>query len=171
MKSITLTGQSLSHEQVVAVAYGASVALDEAQLIGVADTADFLAEQVKQQQPLYGVSTGFGSNADKLLGAHHIRASQNNDGTLLEELQRNLIITHAVCVGEPFACRCGTRDDGDPHQYPDARAFRHPGADPAGLGRHVECRHCSGCAEARLCRCQRRSGAVIASGHRFAGRR
>ena len=103
MKSITLTGQSLSHEQVVAVAYGASVALDESQLIGVARTADFLAEQVKQQQPLYGVSTGFGSNADKLLGAHHIRASQNNDGTLLEELQRNLIITHAVCVGEPFA--------------------------------------------------------------------
>ncbi|HWR96142.1 MAG TPA: aromatic amino acid lyase [Arenimonas sp.] len=103
MKSITLTGQSLSHEQVVAVAYGASVALDEAQLVGVARTADFLAEQVKQQQPLYGVSTGFGSNADKLLGAHHIRASQNNDGTLLEELQRNLIITHAVCVGEPFA--------------------------------------------------------------------
>jgi histidine ammonia-lyase len=103
MKSITLTGQSLSHEQVVAVAYGASVALDESQLAGVARTADFLAEQVKQQQPLYGVSTGFGSNADKLLGAHHIRASQNNDGTLLEELQRNLIITHAVCVGEPFA--------------------------------------------------------------------
>jgi histidine ammonia-lyase len=103
MKSITLTGQSLSHEQVVAVAYGASVALDEAQLVGVARTADFLAEQVKQQQPLYGVSTGFGSNADKLLGAHHIRASQNNDGTLLQELQRNLIITHAVCVGEPFA--------------------------------------------------------------------
>ena len=55
MKSITLTGQSLTHEQVVAVAYGASVSLDEAQLIGVADTADFLAEQVKQQQPLYGV--------------------------------------------------------------------------------------------------------------------
>jgi len=103
MKSITLTGQSLSHEQVVAVAYGASVALDEARLAGVAKTAGFLADQVKQQQPLYGVSTGFGSNADKLLGAHHIRASQNNGGTLLEELQRNLIITHAVCVGEPFA--------------------------------------------------------------------
>jgi histidine ammonia-lyase len=102
MKSITLTGQTLSHEQVVAVAYGASVVLDESQLAGVARTADFLAEQVKQQQPLYGVSTGFGSNADKLLGAHHIRHSQNNDLTLLEELQRNLIITHAVCVGDPF---------------------------------------------------------------------
>lgn len=103
MKSITLTGVSLSHEQVIAVAYGASVVLDIEKLVAVAKTAEFLAEQVKQQQPLYGVSTGFGSNADKLLGAHHIRATHNTNETLLEELQRNLIITHAVCVGEPFA--------------------------------------------------------------------
>ncbi len=103
MKSITLTGTTLSHEQVVAVAFGASVVLDESQLIEVEKTAAFLDAQVKQQQPLYGVSTGFGSNADKLLGAHHIRASNNTPETLLEELQRNLIITHAVCVGEPFA--------------------------------------------------------------------
>ncbi len=103
MKSIKLTGLSLNHEQVVAVAFGASVSLDESQLLEVAKTAEFLDAQVKQQQPLYGVSTGFGSNADKLLGARHIRASNNTDETLLEELQRNLIITHAVCVGEPFA--------------------------------------------------------------------
>ena len=37
--------------------------------------------------------------ADKLLGAHHIRDSRRGGGSLLEELQRNLIITHAVCVG------------------------------------------------------------------------
>lgn len=103
MKSITLTGLTLSHEQIVAVAYGASVELDANKLIAVAKTAEFLAEQVKQQQPLYGVSTGFGSNADKLLGAHHIRSSNKTEETLLEELQRNLIITHAVCVGEPFS--------------------------------------------------------------------
>ena len=103
MKSITLTGTGLSHEQVVAVAYGASVVLDSSQLPEVAATADFLAEQVTQQQPLYGISTGFGSNADKLLGAHPIRDSRRSGETLLQELQRNLIITHAVCVGEPFA--------------------------------------------------------------------
>ncbi|MEY3515889.1 MAG: hypothetical protein RIS67_106, partial [Pseudomonadota bacterium] len=50
MKSITLTGTTLSHEQVVAVAYGASVVLDPAQLPKVAATAEFLAEQVTQQQ-------------------------------------------------------------------------------------------------------------------------
>jgi histidine ammonia-lyase len=55
------------------------------------------------------VTTGFGSNADKLLGAHRARdelAGGNpgpNDQTLPEELQHNLIITHAVCVGEPLA--------------------------------------------------------------------
>ena len=101
MKSITLTGSHLSHEQLVAVAYGASVVLDAAQLGRVAATADFLAEQVTQQQPLYGISTGFGSNADKLLGAYPIRGNAGS-GTLLDELQRNLVITHAVCVGEPF---------------------------------------------------------------------
>lgn len=103
MKAITLTGRDLHAEHVLAVAYGASVELDAAELPNVAATADYLAEQVKQQQPLYGISTGFGSNADKLLGAHPIRNSRRSGETLLDELQRNLIITHAVCVGEPFA--------------------------------------------------------------------
>lgn len=103
MKSIQLTGLDLHAEQVLAVAYGASVSLDAEQLQKVAATAEFLAEQVTQQQPLYGISTGFGSNADKLLGAHPIRDSRQGGETLLQELQRNLIITHAVCVGEPFA--------------------------------------------------------------------
>jgi histidine ammonia-lyase len=70
--------------------------------------ADFLAEQVRREEPIYGVTTGFGSNADRLLGAHHLRdelpgATRNAEVTLHEELQRNLIITHAVCVGDPFA--------------------------------------------------------------------
>ncbi|HMB57489.1 MAG TPA: aromatic amino acid lyase [Arenimonas sp.] len=107
MKAIRLDGNSLTREQVVAVAYGASVELDAAQLKKVQRAADFLAEQVRLQEPIYGVSTGFGSNADKLLGARRMRDSlpggKKNEETLLDELQRNLIITHAVCVGEPFA--------------------------------------------------------------------
>jgi histidine ammonia-lyase len=107
MKSIHLDGQSLTREQVIAVAYGATVELDAAQLKKVQRAADFLVEQVSRQEPIYGVSTGFGSNADKLLGAHRLRAgmpgAKPTDETLLEELQRNLIVTHAVCVGEPFS--------------------------------------------------------------------
>jgi histidine ammonia-lyase len=100
--TVRLDGQSLTRAQVLAVAHGASVELDEAQMVHVARAADFLREMVARQEPIYGVSTGFGSNADKLLGAHRLRAGADVHGSVLEELQRNLIVTHAVCVGEPF---------------------------------------------------------------------
>src|SRR5699024_10716374 len=108
-QTIILDGNSLTRSQVVQVARGARVALDGARLGRVQRTADFLAEKVSCGEPIYGVTTGFGSNADKLLGAHRVRdelPGGNPDrpaGTLLEELQHNLIVTPAVCVGEPFA--------------------------------------------------------------------
>jgi histidine ammonia-lyase len=102
MSSIVLDGNSLSRSQLVAVAHGAAVELDAAALRLVARAADFLAEQVRREEPIYGVSTGFGSNADKLLGAHHLRDGAGQHESLHAELQRNLIVTHAVCVGEPF---------------------------------------------------------------------
>jgi histidine ammonia-lyase len=109
-QTILLDGNSLTRDQVVAIARAqAKVALDEAQLARVRRAADFLAEKVECGEPIYGVTTGFGSNADKLLGAHRARDElpggnpEERDGTLLEELQHNLIITHAVSVGKPFA--------------------------------------------------------------------
>ena len=108
-ETILLDGSSLTRAQLVAVArQGASVALDHTQLKRVQRAADFLAEKVSCGEPTYGVTTGFGSNADKLLGAHRVRDElpggnpHKPEGTLLEELQHNLIITHAVCVGKPF---------------------------------------------------------------------
>ncbi len=107
MKSIQLDGRSLTRQQLLTVAYGATVELDEAALAKVARAAEFLADQVRREEPIYGVSTGFGSNADKLLGAHPLRdelpGAKPSGRSLHEELQTNLIITHAVCVGEPFA--------------------------------------------------------------------
>jgi histidine ammonia-lyase len=105
---VRLDGRSLTRAQLVAVARGAPVELDEAQLPAVARAAAFLAEQVGREEPIYGVSTGFGSNADRLLGAKRSRSgggvdAMNPHESLHEELQRNLIVTHAVCVGEPFA--------------------------------------------------------------------
>lgn len=108
MKAVVeLDGCSLTRAQLVAVAQGAGVELDDAALVRVARAADFLAAQVDKQEPIYGVSTGFGSNADKLLGAHRLRdelpgAVRSGQSPHIE-LQRNLIVTHAVCVGEPFA--------------------------------------------------------------------
>lgn len=107
MKPITLDGRSLTRVQLEVVAYGAPVALDDAALERVAHAARFLAEQVRREEPIYGVSTGFGSNADRLLGAHPLRdelpGAARSGRSLHAELQRNLIISHAVCVGEPFA--------------------------------------------------------------------
>jgi histidine ammonia-lyase len=110
MKAVHLDGTSLTREQVVAVACGgAKVELDPAQLQKVQRAADFIAEKVRCGEPIYGVTTGFGSNADKLLGAHRARDElpggnpDPNSKSLPEELQHNLIITHAVCVGEPLA--------------------------------------------------------------------
>ena len=107
MKPILLDGQSLTRDMLVEISCGAPVALAEPALARVSRAADFLAEQVRREEPIYGVSTGFGSNADKLLGAHPLRdglpGAQPSDRSLHEELQHNLIITHAVCVGEPMA--------------------------------------------------------------------
>ena len=107
-QKIRLDGSSLTRAQVCTVAEGkVQVELDPAGLARVQQAADFLTEQVRRQEPIYGVSTGFGSNADKLLGARRAREAlgQNDDSgrSLMEELQHNLIVTHAVCVGEPFA--------------------------------------------------------------------
>ncbi|HEY0660564.1 MAG TPA: aromatic amino acid lyase [Lysobacter sp.] len=106
-KPVRLDGRSLTRAQLVAVARGAGVELAAEQLPAVKRAADFLAEQARREEPIYGVNTGFGSNADKLLGAHRLReqlpgATQSSE-TLHEELQRNLIVTHAVCIGEAFA--------------------------------------------------------------------
>ena len=110
MTTVQLDGTRLTRAQVAAIARGdATIALDAKQLEHVQRTADFLADQVKRGEPIYGVTTGFGSNADKLLGAHRARDElpggnpEAHDRTLMEELQHNLVVTHAVCVGEPLA--------------------------------------------------------------------
>ena len=106
---IVLDGNSLIRDHVVAIARGTRVTLDGTQLEKVQRTADFLAAQVKRGEPIYGVTTGFGSNADKLLGAHRARDElpggnpEAHELTLMEELQYNLVVTHAVCVGKPLA--------------------------------------------------------------------
>ena len=102
MKPVRLDGRSLTRAQLVAVAHGAAVELAPEQLPAVQRAADFLAEQARREEPIYGVNTGFGSNADKLLGAHRLRDSlpggDANAETLHEELQRNLIVTHAYAL-------------------------------------------------------------------------
>jgi len=107
--TIVLDGASLTRSQLVAIARGVGVELAPQALVRVQRAADFLAEKVSCGEPVYGVTTGFGSNADKLLGSHRARDElpggnpEVREGTLLDELQYNLVVTHAVCVGKPLA--------------------------------------------------------------------
>jgi histidine ammonia-lyase len=105
--TIALDGHSLTRAQLLEVAQGAGVDLNAGALQKVERAAQFLAAQVAREEPIYGVSTGFGSNADKLLGAHPLRDelpdAKPSGVSPHVELQNNLIVTHAVCVGEAFA--------------------------------------------------------------------
>jgi histidine ammonia-lyase len=66
----------------------------------VTRAAKFLESELARGEPLYGVTTGFGSNADRLLESERQRAGSQSALSLVEELQYNLIVSHAVCVGE-----------------------------------------------------------------------
>ena len=67
MKPVRLDGASLTRQQLLAVANGASVELDPVALQAVARASGFLESKVAGGEPLYGISPGFGSNANKLL--------------------------------------------------------------------------------------------------------
>ncbi|MCE7929822.1 MAG: aromatic amino acid lyase [Xanthomonadales bacterium PRO6] len=99
-----LDGRRLSIEAVQDIAHcRRPVRLSRAALKRVQASADFLARELKRGEPIYGVTTGFGSNADRLL--ENTRRRARTDGEQLStvaELQRNLIISHAVCVGTPL---------------------------------------------------------------------
>lgn len=100
-RPVTLDGERLTRRMVLDVARrGRKVVLDAGALKRVTRCATFLANKLKQGEPIYGVTTGFGSNADRLLGSERGRPHPDGSGRgLVEELQRNLIISHAVGVG------------------------------------------------------------------------
>lgn len=86
---VRLSGRTLTPEQVAAVAAGERVALAPAALARVRRSHALLLRAAKERV-VYGVNTGFGPMADRLIG-----------GEDLETLQRNLILSHACGAGEP----------------------------------------------------------------------
>lgn len=56
----------------------------------VAENRRHLEQIIQQERPIYGVNTGFGSLCDRKIAADQ-----------LEKLQENLLISHAVGVGDP----------------------------------------------------------------------
>src|SRR5262245_52198979 len=93
--TIFLDGASLTIEQVLAVAYGQPgappVALSPAAITQVERAARAVQRLLAQGTVAYGITTGFGAFKDRIIPPEQV-----------ELLQRNILFSHAVGVGEPF---------------------------------------------------------------------
>lgn len=95
MTNIILDGQSLTIEQVIAVAQGApgapAVILSDTARERVSRGAAAVRRLVDEGEVAYGITTGFGAFKDRLIPPDEVAA-----------LQRNLLASHAVGMGAPF---------------------------------------------------------------------
>ncbi|MGH8441345.1 MAG: HAL/PAL/TAL family ammonia-lyase, partial [Nevskiaceae bacterium] len=92
---IRLDGASLSFAQVLAVAHGAPgaprVALADGARVAVQRAADGVQRLLKEGRIAYGITTGFGAFKDRVIPPDQV-----------EQLQRNILVSHAVGVGKPY---------------------------------------------------------------------
>ncbi len=90
MEKIVLNGSDLSRHQVIDIAYNnRQISIDVSK---IEKSRKYIESKVADGSIVYGVTTGFGSNVDK-----QIKAEQ------AEELQVNLLRSHACGVGEYFS--------------------------------------------------------------------
>lgn len=91
--TVTLDGRSLSLASVVAFARtpDARAALDPAALEALGRSRRFIEDAVGRGDTMYGINTGFGKLANVRIGP-----------ASLDQLQANLIRSHAAGVGDPF---------------------------------------------------------------------
>lgn len=92
---IIIDGESLTFEQVVAIAYGQPgsprVVLSETANAKVNRCAAAVQTLLDRGEIAYGITTGFGAFKDKVISLEEV-----------ETLQRNIVLSHAVGVGKPF---------------------------------------------------------------------
>lgn len=95
MTEIILDGESLTFEQVLAVAHGEPnnprVSLSEKAKAQVNRSANAVQILLERGEIAYGITTGFGAFKDKIISREEV-----------ELLQRNIVVSHAVGVGKPF---------------------------------------------------------------------
>jgi histidine ammonia-lyase len=90
--NIRLTGSSLTSSEVVRVArQGAIVELAKEAMEQIDVASSFVRKIVRDEAPVYGINTGFGSLCNAHIGLQN-----------LGKLQENLILSHAVGVGRCF---------------------------------------------------------------------
>ena len=94
-KEIVVNGESLTFEQVLAVAFGGPgaprVFLDDNAAVKVMKASDAVDTLLERGEIAYGITTGFGAFKDKIITREEV-----------ELLQRNIVLSHAVGVGDPF---------------------------------------------------------------------
>jgi len=94
-EEIVIDGQSLTFEQVTAVAFGSPgsprVILSEAARTQVQRCADAVQTLLERGEIAYGITTGFGAFKDKIISP--------DEAALL---QKNIVLSHAVGVGDAF---------------------------------------------------------------------
>lgn len=90
-----MDGENLTFEQVIRVAYGKPnaprVSLAESAIVKVRQAADAVQKLLRRGEVAYGITTGFGALKDKIIPLEEV-----------ETLQKNIVISHAVGVGNPF---------------------------------------------------------------------
>ena len=95
MKEILIDGESLTFEQVIEVAYGnpgePRVGLASDARSKVQSAANAVDTLLDRGEIAYGITTGFGAFKDKIISLEEV-----------ETLQRNIVLSHAVGVGDPF---------------------------------------------------------------------
>lgn len=92
MTSVTIDGETLSLGGFEAVAHGAKVALSPSVLGPVRESRAVVEELLDAGDTIYGINTGFGK-----LSSERIPLDQ------VQELQRNLILSHSAGVGRPLS--------------------------------------------------------------------
>ena len=92
---IMLDGESLTFEEVIAVANGKPgeprVVLTDQAKLNVNRAAEAVQTLLDRGEIAYGITTGFGAFKDKIISREEV-----------ELLQRNIVVSHAVGVGNAF---------------------------------------------------------------------
>ncbi len=89
--TILLDGQTLSLEGLIAIAQGADAALCPQARARMVDSRRLVEAIAAGDEPVYGINTGFGALAEVAVARED-----------LARLQRNLVLSHAVGVGDPL---------------------------------------------------------------------
>lgn len=90
---ITINGNNLTLERFMKVIrYKAKVKIDPRNIDRIEKARKYVVDIVNQGKPVYGINTGFGKLANVVIEKEHTR-----------ELQKNLLMSHACGVGEPFS--------------------------------------------------------------------